>query len=212
MLSNLSTLWSKRVDIGRVGMKQDELADAVRDGLFQAASRTYAEQYLEPIIRTKFDLRPPTAGDHDAIDKHGKRIEIKTSKVLKTRDNRVGSRSLLNRVLFEAESTPLSRYFDSEHRYVTDYDANIQNVKRDHFDYLIYALLFKDTIMIFQANTEEIQKGKFSNWSDKHGRYDQEGKSGQFPISKTNIKWHEDRFLQCVLPYREVASILDVIS
>ncbi len=192
-------------------MKSDELAEAVRDGLFQAASRTYAEQYLEPIIRAKFGLKLPTGGDHDATDKSGKRIEIKTSKVLKTRDNRAGSRSLLNRVLYEAEATPLSRYFDSEHRYTADYDANIQNVKRDHFDFLIYALLFKDTIMIFQAKTNDIEKGKFANWSDKHGRYDQEGKSGQFPISSSNIKWHEDRYLECLLPYREVAEILQGI-
>ena len=31
-----------------------------------------------------------------------------------------------------------------------------------------------------------------------------EGKSGQFPISKLNIKWHEDRYLQCVMTYSEV--------
>jgi hypothetical protein len=193
-------------------MKHNELADAVRDGLFQAASRTYAEQYLEPIIRAKFGLKPPSGGDHDAIDNHGSRFEIKASKVLQTRENRAGSRSLLNRVLYEAEGTPLSRYFDSKHRFTHNYDANIQNVKRDHFDYLIYALLFKDTIMIFQAHKTEIEKGKFSNWSDKHGRYDQEGKSGQFPISKTNIKWHEDRYLQCSLGYNEVVDILKGIT
>lgn len=192
-------------------MSDIKLANAVRDGLFLAASRTYAEQYLEPIIRTKFGLKPPAGGDYDAIDKNGQRIEIKASKVLQTRDNKAGSRSLLKRVLFEAESTPFSRYFDSKHRFTMDYDANIQNVKRDHFDVLIYALLFKDSIMIFQAHATDIQKGNFSNWSDKHGRYDQEGKSGQFPISKSNIKWHEDRFLKCILQYREVADILEGI-
>ena len=193
-------------------MNHIELADAVRDGLFQAASRTYAEQYLEPIIRAKFGLMPPPGGDYDAIDNNGNRFEIKASKVLQTRENRAGSRSLLNRVLYEAEGTPLSRYFDSEHRFTQNYDANIQNVKRDHFDFLIYALLFKDAVLIFQAHTSEIEKGKFSNWSDKHGRYDQEGKSGQFPISKINIKWHEERYLKCLMRYTEVVDILEGIT
>lgn len=34
----------------------ENLANKVRDGLFLAASRTYAEQYIEPIIRKKYGL------------------------------------------------------------------------------------------------------------------------------------------------------------
>lgn len=182
--------------------------DRVRDGLFLAASRTYAEQYVEPIIRRKFDLLEPTSADHDAIGPDGVLYEIKASKVMRRRNNRKGSRTLLGRVLYEVEDTPLNRYFDSSDRHFEDYDANIQNVKRDHFDVLIYTLMFKDCLMVFSAPTEDIKTGTFSKWSDKHGRYDAVGKSGQFPIDKSNITWHEENYFECSIDYGEVTRLL----
>jgi len=182
--------------------------DQVRDGLFLAASRTYAEQYVEPFIRRKFDLLEPDGNDHDAIDRSGRRYEIKASKVMRRRKNSKKTRPLLDRVYFEVHSSPLKRYFDASQRFDEDYLANIQNVKRDHFDFLIYVLLFRDGVWVFQAPRDAIAKGKFLNWSDKHGRYDAEGKSGQFPINRLSIQWHEDHCLHCVMDYREVGMLM----
>ncbi len=180
----------------------------VRDGLFLAASRTYAEQYVEPIIRRKFDLLEPDGNDHDARDRSGYKYEIKACKVMRRRNNSKDARPLLERIYFEVSSSPLLRYFDASQRDQEDYDANFQNVKRDHFDFLIYAMLFKDCIMVFQAPGDAIRKGAFLNWSDKHGRYDAEGKSGQFPISRNTIGWHEEHFLKCSMRYDEVLRLL----
>ena len=168
---------------------QVERGELVRDGLFSAASRTYAEQYIEPLIRQKFNLLEPSGDDYDADDREGHRYEIKAS------------------IIYEVEDSPLHRYFDSSERFNEDYDANIQNVKRDHFDTLIYVLLFKDCLRIFFANVSTIASGLLPNWSDKHGRYDEEGKSGQFPISKSNIEWHESQNLEYVMTYEVAAQI-----
>jgi hypothetical protein len=181
----------------------------VRDGLFLAASRTYAEQYIEPIVRSKFDLLEPTSDDHDAVGYDGTRFEIKASKVLRKRSNGKGEKPLLDRVIFEATDSQLKRYFESAERYEENYNANIQNVKRDHFDKLIYVLLFSDCLKIFSADSGMIRKGSFASWSDKHGRYDEHGKSGQFPISKENIKWHEDNNFELDMSYFEATKILE---
>jgi hypothetical protein len=186
---------------------QVERGELVRDGLFSAASRTYAEQYIEPLIRQKFNLLEPSGDDYDAGDREGQRYEIKASKVMRRRNNRKDSKTIMARILYEVEDSPLHRYFDSSERLNEDYDANIQNVKRDHFDTLIYVLLFKDCLRIFFANVSTIASGLLPNWSDKHGRYDQEGKSGQFPISKSNIEWHESQNLEYVMTYEEAAQI-----
>ena len=184
-----------------------EARELVRDGLFSAASRTYAEQYIEPLIREKFNLLEPSGDDYDAGDREGDRYEIKASKVMRRRNNRKESKAIMARIMYEVEDSPVNRYFDSSERFAEDYDVNIQNVKRDHFDTLIYVLLFKDCLKIFFADVLTISSGRLPNWSDKHGRYDQEGKSGQFPINKSNIEWHETHNLEYTMFYDEAAQI-----
>ena len=189
-----------------------EIHEKIRDALFLAASRTYAEQYIEPLLRARFRLKRPEGDDHDAIDDDGRKYEIKASKVMRRRANKTGDRSLIGRILFEVDDSPLDRYFDSALAHTEDYDANIQNVKRDHFDILLYALLFRDCIKVFSAKSQDISRTSFPNWSDKHGRYDQEGKSGQFPISNRNYKWHEANNLIDTLPYAVVAEIFQSLE
>ena len=78
-----------------------QMVEQVRTGLFLAASRTYAEQYIEPIIREKYKLLEPSSDDHDAISVGGVKYEIKASKVLRLPENSATDRSILDRVLYE---------------------------------------------------------------------------------------------------------------
>jgi hypothetical protein len=110
-----------------------------------------------------------------------------------------------------AESEQLARLIKFADRKKAKYGANIQNVKRDHFDGLICVLLFDEGIEIFKMNKNFIKKENISAWSDKHGRYDELGKSGQFNIKHDNIDSHErDSFFgfftyeQLVPLYREI--------
>lgn len=188
------------------------LVKKVRGGLFLASSRSYGEQYVEPFVRYKYNLQNSVGNYHDGIDKDGKRYEIKSAKVLKATNNGKKLKTILERILFENKNIETNRLVPFNEAKTADYLANIQNVKRDHFDYLIYVLLFGDCVKIFSAKAEEIKTKDFPNWSDKHGRYDQLGKSGQFPINKNNIQWHIDNHFKDTVFYDEMKKAYQKLS
>jgi hypothetical protein len=175
-----------------------------RNGIFVASSRTYGEKIMEPIIRKIFGLHESNTDENDAVNDNGEFIELKASKVLRTTIKKKNL-SLIERVLLENDNDELSRLVNSKDYLNIKYLSNIQNVKRDHFSELIYVLLFEDCIKIFKSNKENISN--IPNWSDKHGRYDAEGKSGQFGITKNNIQWHLDNNLIQTLSWEEVYEI-----
>ncbi len=189
-----------------------DIVKMVRNGLFLAASRSYGEQYVEPFIRKKYGFNESFGNYHDAMDKDGYRYEIKACKVLKATDNWKKLKTILDRILFENSNLETNRLISFDECKTTDYLANVQNVKRDHFDYLIYVLLFSDCVKIFFAGRGDIRTGKFMNWSDKHGRYDELGKSGQFGITKSNIQWHLDKNLKDTVTYDEMTKIFQELS
>ena len=76
--------------------------------------------------------------------------------------------------------------------------------------FLVYVLLFEDCIQIFESNKEDISK--IPNCCEKHGRYDALGKSGQFAITKNNIKWHLENNLVATLTWAQVYEITKDIS
>lgn len=194
-------------------MSTEETPDiVVRNGLFLAASRTYGEQYVEPFIRAWYGLEEPDSADHDAVDANGTRYEIKACRVLRASTNRRGTRTLFERVRYENTNLPTNRLVQFSQAELASYDANVQNVKRDHFDYLIYALLFADCIKIFWVLTSDISSGAFVGWSDKHGRYDQLGKSGQFAVNRRTIAWHLANHLKDTVDYWDVAETFSRIS
>jgi len=192
--------------------KSADLVLKVRDGLFLASSRTYAEQYVEPLVREKYDLLLPKGDDHDAIGRDGIKYEIKASKVLHPTGNGKNTKTLIDRVLFESDHHITKRLVPFKEHQTADYLANIQNVKRDHFEILIYVLLFEDCMKVFFANSSDISKGNLPSWSDKHGRYDELGKSGQFGVTKSTIGWHLENNLVDTINYLEVADIFERIS
>lgn len=185
--------------------KFHETSTKIRNGLFLASSRTYAEQYVEPFIRFELGLTSPESNDHDGVDKMGIKYEIKASKVLSPTYNLDKSKSIYERIMFENTNLEINRLVSFSHAETAEYGANIQNVKRDHFKFLIYVLLFEDCIKVFKIENSHISK--IPNWSDKHGRYDQLGKSGQFPINKGNIDWHISKYLTHTFNYDHIASV-----
>jgi len=184
----------------------------IRDGLFLAASRTYGEQYIEPLVREYYNFSEAPTSDYDAVDSKGFKYEIKASKVLISMKNGRENRTLFDRIVFESDLPDNKRATKFKDCKRSRQIANIQNVKRDHFDHLIYVLLFQDCIKIFSAPTIDIKTGLFKNWSEKHGRYDQPGKSGQFPINSDNLDWHLTKYLKDTLSYDDAVGIYKKLS
>lgn len=184
-------------------------AISLRNGIFLAASRTYGETYIEPVIRNIYSLLPANSNEFDAISIDGElKYEIKTAKVLKSRDyKKRNGQDLFTLVTDEEKSSALSRMVDFKDRKTARYDANIQNVKRTHFDYLIYSLVYSDGIQIFKIGNDKINKDSISNWSDKHGRYDAIGKSGQFTVKRGNIIKHEELYGEKFFTWEELVPL-----
>jgi hypothetical protein len=191
--------------------KIKDLPIKIRNGLFLAPSRSYGEQYVEPFIRKKYGYSEGS-GDYDAIDQHSNRYEIKCCKVLSKNLEVSNSEPLIKRIIAENYNLMTNRLILFKDCETADYLANVQNVKRDHFDHLIYALLFEDCVKIFQVEKSKININSIPNWSDKHGRYDALGKSGQFPITKNNIKYHLDNYLIDTVTYNEMAVVYKELS
>jgi len=185
-------------------MKKVNVIENFRNGIFVASSRTYGEKIIEPIIRKILGLHESNTDENDAVNDNGEFLELKASKVLKATLKKKNL-SLVERVLLENDNDELSRLIKFDDCLESKYLSNIQNVKRDHFSELIYVLLFEDCIKIFKSNRKSIST--IPNWCDKHGRYDAEGKSGQFGITKNNIQWHLDRNLTHTLTWNEVYEI-----
>jgi len=173
-----------------------------RNGMFLAPSRTYGETYMEPILRKYLGLSKSDTGENDAVNDNSEYEEIKCSKVLSTKPKKD---SLVERIILESGNNVLDRLVPFSECYNSKYDANIQNVKRDHFKKLVYIMLFEDCIKIFESDVDDI--AKIPNWSGRHGRYDEFGKSGQFAIKKNNIKWHLENNLVATLTWDEVYDI-----
>lgn len=184
---------------------------SLRNGIFIAASRTYGESYIEPVVRKIFNLEKALNGDHDgydALNKH--KYEIKTSKVLVTKPKTQTPLALLDTIINQAQADPLSRIVSFNDRKTARFDANIQNIKRDHFDYMIYSLLYEEGMQIFKIHTTKVSS--VPNWSGKHGRYDQEGKSGQFSIKCGNIEKHEKNSFNSFYTWDDLVPIFKEIN
>ena len=183
-------------------MKKD--VKQLRNGMFLAASRTCGESYIEPIVRKNRGLSESDTDENDALNDNGEFEEIKCARVLSIKPK---TNSLLERIKSESENNVLTRLIPFDDCYMSKYDANIQNIKRDHFSVLKYVLLFEDCIKIFESAVDDI--AKIPSWSGGHGRYDEYGKSGQFPITKNNIKWHLKNNLIVSLTWEEVYEITE---
>lgn len=182
----------------------DDRAAKIRNGIFSSAQRTYGEKYMEPIIRFLYGLSPSNTAENDGVDQDGLFYEIKCSQVLAPNPLpiTVGS-NLYSKIMQENAASIEDRIVFFEDAYDVSFNCNIQNIKRDDFDVLLYVLLFADEIHVYSIDSEDIES-EISNWCGKHGRYDEEGKSGQFSINNRNLADHEERFLIDVFTWEDI--------
>ena len=178
-------------------------AISIRKKVYGAGNRRFGEKWIELPICKIFDYTPVRQKkkikkaeikvkkekvNYDAICRLNKRHEIKGS-----RPSLPGEKTEI--CLFDLEEVPLIDRGVSVHARFDDnidYGANIQNVKCDEFDCLTYTIVFKEGVMIFQANKEHVNGVRY--WSGHHGLCDAPGKNGQFNITHKSILSHESTF------------------
>lgn len=139
---------------------------------------------------------------HDLFDeKFKRRIEVKFSTVRKANKHAVATESL-----FEALEEGLAddRHMNFHTWKGESWICNIQQVKPAEFDTLYYGLFFADTVLIFHATSDQIEK--LPGYSSKQHKGNTG--EGQFKLRPKTLHYHMENHLAMQLSYEELAALL----
>tara|TARA_B100001996_G_scaffold257531_1_gene200245 strand:+ start:1826 stop:2359 length:534 start_codon:yes stop_codon:yes gene_type:complete len=128
-------------------------------------------------------------------DSTNSRIECKFSRVQKKAELKITENNLFKALTSEANRDIMYHEWKDY-----DWDCNIQQVKKEEFDILFYGIFFKDCILIFKVNAEDI--GKEMSYSNKQHRGNTG--EGQFHLKPGTLKYHLDYHLFKTLTYGEL--------
>jgi hypothetical protein len=175
--------------------------DALREGIFFLNTRRFGK-VAELMVQKLVKLGKGRSLFHDLYDDvASKRVEVKFSRVLKRSETLITESTLL-RCIEEAASeqrmVSLAGWGD------TEFDCNIQQIKRHEFDVLYYGLFFSDCVVIFHIAGDQI--GPQIHYSDKQHKGNVG--EGQFHINRDNLRFHLDTYLYRTLSYDKLLELL----
>lgn len=169
----------------------------LKTNLLQMAPRPFGEKFGEWVIfELDNTLESRNDGSHDAIYEK-KRVEIKLSRAKFKFNKKLNFLSSLI-------STHTSSFVRSDT--LDNFDCNIQQVKPNCFDILIYGVFFEDIIYIFKTTTAVLLNDKKIGYNDKQHRGNVG--EGQFHIKRTNLQYHIDNFLYKKLEYMDLIKMI----
>lgn len=172
-------------------MDNEQLQKAIF-GLHTRRFGTVAEIMIKKIINASnssqlsFDLYENSTSS---------RIECKFSRVQKKAELKITDTNLFKALECEANRDIMYHEWKDY-----DWDCNIQQVKKEEFDILFYGVFFKDCILIFKVNSNDI--GKEMKYSNKQHRGNTG--EGQFHLNPQTFKYHLDYHLFKTLTYGEL--------
>lgn len=169
----------------------------LKENLKQMAPRPFGEKFGEWLIsKIEKNILPRIDSSHDAI-LFKDRCEIKISRAISKSSNNL---SFNEKLLSEN----LSKFVNSKSD--EKFDCNIQQVKPNCFDVIIYGVFFNDIIYIFKTTSEIIKTDKNIGYVDKQHRGNVG--EGQFHIKRTNLQYHIDNFLYKTLSWDDLINII----
>lgn len=174
------------------------MIEIIKENIVEMVPRTFGEKVGEYLIRKLIpELEDRLDNSHDA-SLNGEKVEIKLSRALK----KSSSASSVKELLTSRKDRGLIK-FDSDF----SFDCNIQQVKPDCFDHIVYGILFDDAIFVFKASKEDILYNKGLGYNDKQHRGNVG--EGQFHLKRSNINFHIDNFLFKKIPWKSVEYLLN---
>ena len=179
---------------------------AFKQGVFLHSPRKFGT--LAEIMATAlFDLKPAESGEYDRLDDNGDRVEIKFSRVLEPIEGSMNEKNCVKQTV-DASRGPQA--ISSSEAKTAGYDCNIQQVKPEKFDTLIYGLFFKDKIEIFKIPSSEVADCPKGSPHQQRGNKtsDDAVNEGQFHITKDTIDYHRTRYKVKTVTYRKLKKIL----
>lgn len=138
----------------------------------------------ENIVKGLLNAKRASTDEYDFVYRK-KRLEVKSSRAY----NHRGNRSLCSFDNLDSDQT---------------YDCNIQHVKRELFDILVYVIYCSDAVLIFRARVDQIDK-KNIPYSDRQQR--NHSGNGQFHINKGTYCRHK-KYLKQIMTYPQVYDLL----
>lgn len=157
--------------------------------------------FLENVILHHYGMEFPEiiGGEIDGI-LNGDSIEIKTSRVIHTKNGDFDSQFefLLN---YERVLLSLNDLLDKK------FDCNMQQVKPKLFDKIFYGMLVEEGLVIFSMNKDTLlQNSKQLAYSDKQHRGNVG--EGQFHIKNSNVVYHFNNYLEKMISWNEIFTVL----
>jgi len=178
----------------------------LRDGIFALRTRRFGS-VAECMVKRLRKYGKAKSLFHDLFDEQtGQKIEVKFSTVQKKANQTVTEETVLQCIedaISEKEPVPFAGWQR------TQFDCNIQQVKRREFDVLYYGLFFADCIKIFRIESSRIREnnqGGMIGYSDKQHRGNLG--EGQFHINEKTLQIHLDNYLYKTLTYDEIYQLL----
>ena len=173
-----------------------------RDGIFALRTRRFGT-VAEIMIKKLYGLDESESLAFDKKDTaNNARVEVKFSTVMKENDAKIREDNVIDQC---NKANLANRAMSSDDVTTSDFDCNIQQVKRKEFDVLYYGLFFSNRIEIFKMTSDQILD--CHGYSDKQHRGN-EGE-GQFHINQDNIEYHRRNFLERTLSYAELYKIFN---
>lgn len=170
----------------------------LQNNLMQMAPRPFGEKFgewltfkIDPTLQKRLD------GSHDAI-LDNKKTEIKISRA-KVKSSK--NLSFFGKLLSEQ----FSKFVSSTSK--DGFDCNIQQVKPNCFDVIIYGVFFEDIIYLFKTTSDVIVNDKNIGYVDKQHRGNVG--EGQFHIKRNNLQYHIDNFLYKTLTYEDLLKLIN---
>tara|TARA_B110000858_G_C17583628_1_gene372360 strand:+ start:66 stop:614 length:549 start_codon:yes stop_codon:yes gene_type:complete len=178
-------------------MNISEEKKLLKENLKVMAPRPFGEKFGEWLVsKIEKNLKPRIDPSHDAM-LNSETCEIKISRALE----KVSNKLTFNQKLL---SENLSKFVNSTSDY--KFDCNIQQVKPNYFDVIIYGTFFNDVIYLFKTDSTTIQTDKNIGYNDKQHRGNVG--EGQFHIKRNNLQYHIDNFLYKKLTWDELLQII----
>lgn len=168
-----------------------------KSGIFSLG--TNFGELAQLMIRELEKFTPADGKYFDLLDSSNQKIEVKFSRAKKKLKSLKKSNIIelcLNsvsdsRALTEADATEIT------------FDCNIQQIKPSEFDVLYYGIFFKDKIVIFTAQSNDVPD--MPGYSIQH----KGGTEYQFHINKSNYAEHKKNYFYKELSYSELLNLFE---
>lgn len=140
----------------------------------------------ELLVQKLVKHNTPTNLHHDLAGLHSDlRIEVKFSRAERKHKEPINEHNVISAI----ENDGLDvRLFASNDYLKNDWDCNIQQVKPDEFDILIYGICFADTVHLFLITPYDLLTDSRLGYCDKQHKGNVG--EGQFHLNKRNFTTH----------------------